>query len=170
MCALPKWLSAGFYDCFALFTVRTRALPLQRKETSASVMAAAYDLSKYVLPYCSESQQRSPSRHSNPSVSVFCSLLLALMCDSRQGLTFKRWESIFHHATCAYEVLAHTCRPQGARHQHPHPSSYLLQLDHACLWQHTTLPCAANRWSALDRGCRPPHIARSCYKMDTLDV
>lgn len=148
MCALPKWLSAGFYDYFALFSVRTRALPVQRKETLASIMATAYDLSKYILPYCSVSinVRFTPGPHVQTMTIDFSP-----------------------HHMCLWGIGTYIQTP-GGQTPTPPPPSYLLQLDHACLWQHTILPCAANRWSALDRGCRPPHIAHSCYKMDTLDV
>lgn len=37
----------------------------------------------------------------------------------------KQCEPIFHHTTCAYELLAHTCRLLGSTTNHPPPPLYI---------------------------------------------
>lgn len=169
MCALPKWLSAGFYDYFALFSVRTRALPMQGNFSFNNGNSIWFV--KIYLALLLRVSAKIP-KQTFKSVSE-CVLFTSVSINVRftPGPHVQTMPVDFSpHHMCLWGIGTYMQTPGGQTLTPPHPPSYLLQLDHACLWQHTTLPCAANRWSALDQGCRPPHIARSCYKMDTLDV
>lgn len=80
----------------------------------------------------------------------------------------KRCESIFHHTTCAYVLLGHTCRLLGSATNQPPllfisppvgPSPFLTTY-HPVLRSEKVVSVRSRQQS-------PSHIACSCCKMDT---